>query len=253
MYFVYFRVIIKHIKCKRYDMKRLVSFLFCIAFALTGLCSCLSTGLPTSDEKYFKFEKIVDDEGNECYSVAANEAETEYPKTLKLPTEHDGKKVIAVSSSGFKAFKDLEKLIIPYGYEKIGTDAFNGLLKLSNVTLAQAGDDEEANLTVGHSAFADCAALTEVYFGRGVKVIEAYAFKSTRVLRVELSAVVTLGDYAFMDCTALTYVFIPGTLTAGGVGLHPPFYGCNSKTEFVIDENARLSGVSVELLTQNLT
>lgn len=231
-------------------MKRLVSFLFCIVFALMGLCSCLSTGLPTSDEKYFKFETIVDAEGKECYSVAANDAEEEYPKTLKLPTEHDGKKVIAVSDSGFKAFKKLEKLIIPYGYEKIGTDAFNGLPKLSNVTIASAGTDDKANLTIGHSAFADCSALTEVYFGRGVKIIEAYAFKSARILRVELSAVEKLGDYAFMDCTALTYVYIPGTLTAGDIGVNPPFYGCNNITDFVIDETARLNGVSVELLTQ---
>lgn len=251
MYFVYFRVIISYAKkCKRYDMKRLVSFLFCIAFALMGLCSCLSTGLLTSDEKYFTFEKIVDSEGNECYSVAANEAEEEYPKTLKLPTEHEGKKVIAVANSGFKAFKNLEKLIIPYGYEKIGTDAFNGLPKLSNVTIAQMGTDDKANLTVGHSAFADCSALTEVYLGRGVKIIEAYAFKSTRVLRVELSAVEKLGDFAFMDCTALTYVSIPGTLTAGDIGLKPPFYGCNNITDFNIDPTARANGVSVELLTQ---
>lgn len=232
-------------------MKRLVSILFCIAFALMGLCSCLSSGLPTSDEKYFKFVRITDSEGNECYSVAANEAEEEYPKTLKLPTEYNGKKVIAVADAGFKAFGKLEKVIIPYGYEKIGTDAFGGLTKLSNVTIA-SGEDKGVALTIGHSAFSDCTALTEVFFGRCVKTIEAYAFKSSRILRVELSAVETLGDYAFMDCSALTYVYIPATLTAGGIGVNPPFYGCGDTTDFVIDEQARLNGVSVERLTQKL-
>lgn len=220
-------------------MKKVFSILFCVAIMLTGLCSCLSDGMPVTDDKYFSFTEYEDG-----YAVAAAVTE-DYPKNIKLPAEYNGKKVIAVKSEGFKNCPNLEKVVIPAGYKSIGDCAFEGLAKLHNVSISDMNDD--GSLTIGYRAFADCAALTEVSFGKAVRKVGAYAFKNTRILRVEFSAVETLGDYAFKDCASLTYVYIPATMKASGVG-QGVFYGCKSDVDFVINEQAE--GVTVALLTE---
>ena len=165
-------------------MKKIFSILFCVAIILTGLCSCLSSGMPVTDDKYFTFTEYEDG-----YAIAAATL-AEYPKNIKLPAEHNGKKVIAVKSEGFKNCQNLEKVVIPAGYKLIGDGAFEGLKNLHNVSISDIKD--EGSLTVGYRAFADCVALTEVSFGKAVKNVGAYAFKNTRILRVEFSAVETL-------------------------------------------------------------
>ena len=115
----------------------------------------------------------------------------------------------------------------------------------SNTSIALRNEETEKE----HIAFADCVALTEVSFGKAVKNVGAYAFKNTRILRVEFSAVETLGDYAFKDCVSLTYVYIPETLKAGGIGKEAPFYGCKDDVDFVIHEHAKLNAVTVAVLT----
>lgn len=222
-------------------MKKIFSILFCVAIILTGLCSCLSSGMPVTDDKYFTFTEYEDG-----YAIAAATL-AEYPKNIKLPAEHNGKKVIAVKSEGFKNCQNLEKVVIPAGYKLIGDGAFEGLKNLHNVSISDIKD--EGSLTVGYRAFADCVALTEVSFGKAVKNVGAYAFKNTRILRVEFSAVETLGDYAFKDCVSLTYVYIPETLKAGGIGKEAPFYGCKDDVDFVIHEHAKLNAITVAVLT----
>lgn len=221
-------------------MKKVFSILFCIAIMLTGLCSCLSGGMAVTEDKYFTFTEYEDG-----YAIAAAVTD-DYPKNIKLPAEHNGKKVIAVASEGFKKCYALEKVVIPAGYKLIGDGAFEGLTKLHNVSISDIND--EGSLTVGHRAFADCTALTEVSFGKAVKNIGAYSFKNTRILRVEFSAIETLGDYAFKDCVSLTYVYIPETLTASGVAKDAPFYGCKGDVDFVIHEHAKLNDVTAAVL-----
>lgn len=232
-------------------MKKLFSLLICIAITLALFSSCVSGGPTATDDKYFSFTEY-----GSGLAISAKITE-DYPKTLVLPSEHNGKKVLAVADGGFKDCKDLLKVVIPSGYEKIGADAFAGLTKLFNVSIAVAsrsGDESdesvsvsEVSLTIGHSAFSNCVALTDVTFGKGVKTIEAYAFNSTRILRIEFSGVEEIGDYAFKDCTALTYVYLPSTLKASGLGL-TPFSGVKNDVSFNIDEQAKLYGVTVELL-----
>ena len=54
-------------------MKKIFSILFCVAITLTGLCSCLSSGMPVTDDKYFTFTEYEDG-----YAIAAATlAETE--------------------------------------------------------------------------------------------------------------------------------------------------------------------------------
>ena len=224
-----------------YDMKKLFSLLICIALTLVCFASCVSEGPAATDDKYFTFAEY-----GSGYVISANASE-DYPKTLVLPSEHNGKKILAVADGGFKDCKNLEKVVIPFGYEKIGADAFAGLSKLHNVSIAAVNGEGEVSLEIGHSAFSDCVALTEVTFGKSVKKIGAYAFKSTRILRIEFSGVEEIGDYAFKDCTALTYVYVPQTLKASGVGL-TPFNGVKNDVSFNIDENAKLNGITVELL-----
>lgn len=238
-------------------MKKFFLCILSVVLMLVGMTSCLPKNeLFASDGSYFELEEITYN-GEEAYSVKLKSGVTELPEKLVLPLSLEGKQITTVAANGFRGCDGLKKLVIPIGYKYVGTDAFSGCVNLASVELANlaltdgegsANGERVNDLIIGHSAFSDCTALTTVNFGRSVKTVGAYAFKNTRILRVELSKVAELGDYAFCDCAALTYVYIPSTLTAKGVAKLPPFYGCGEDLVIEINDNARLNGVSYELL-----
>ena len=86
---------------------------------------------------------------------------------------------------------------------------------------------------VGESAFEECAYLTEVTFGEGVKVLEKKAFDSCSAL-TELTlpqSLTTLGQEAFSGCGKLAAIAMPDRMESIG---WEAFYYCTSLTELRI-------------------
>lgn len=239
-------------------MKKIFLCLLVAVFMLTGMSSCdaLKKTDKTTDARFFEAVNI-DSENGTCAIKLNNDNLTDLPSEITLPTELDGKKVIAVANNGFRGTERLKKLFVPKGYLEIGTDAFSGCSNLTLVELAanlkvseESSDrsaEENAGMIIGHSAFANCVALATVEFGGNVKEIGEYAFKNTRITRAELTAVTKIGDHAFEDCKALTSVYISSAMQPSGIG-QDIFSGCTSGLKFEIHETAKANGVTEELL-----
>lgn len=239
-------------------MKKIFLCLLVAVFVLTGMSSCdaLKKTDKTTDARFFEAVNI-DSENGTCAIKLNNDNLTDLPSEITLPTELDGKKVIAVANNGFRGTERLKKVFVPKGYLEIGTDAFSGCSNLTLVELAvnlkvseESADrsaEENAGLIIGHSAFANCVALATVEFGGNVKEIGEYAFKNTRITRAELTAVTKIGDHAFEDCKALTSVYISSAMQPSGIG-QDIFSGCSSGLKFEIHETAKANGVTEELL-----
>ena len=86
------------------------------------------------------------------------------------------------------------------GVTTIGTYAFKGCSKLTNVTTPGSVTE------IGDYAFSGCTRLTSIVIGDGVT---------------------TIGTYAFEGCSKLTSVTIPGSVTKIGKSA---FYRCTSLT-----------------------
>lgn len=239
-------------------MKKISLCLLVAVFMLTGMSSCdaLKKTDKTTDARFFEAVNI-DSENGTCAIKLNNDNLTDLPSEITLPTELDGKKVIAVANNGFRGTERLKKVFVPKGYLEIGTDAFSGCSNLTLVELAanlkvseESADrsaEENAGMIIGHSAFANCVALATVEFGVNVKEIGEYAFKNTRITRAELTAVTKIGDRAFEDCKALTSVYISSAMQPSGIG-QDIFSGCTSGLKFEIHETAKANGVTEELL-----
>lgn len=239
-------------------MKKIFLCLLVAVFVLTGMSSCdaLKKTDKTTDARFFEAVNI-DSENGTCAIKLNNDNLTELPSEITLPTELDGKKVIAVANNGFRGTERLKKVFVPKGYLEIGTDAFSGCSNLTLVELAanlkvseestDRSAEENAGMIIGHSAFANCVALATVEFGGNVKEIGEYAFKNTRITRAELTAVTKIGDHAFEDCKALTSVYISSAMQPSGIG-QDIFSGCSSGLKFEIHETAKANGVTEELL-----
>lgn len=239
-------------------MKKIFLCLLVAVFVLTGMSSCdaLKKTDKTTDARFFEAVNI-DSENGTCAIKLNNDNLTDLPSVINLPTELDGKKVIAVANNGFRGTERLKKVFVPKGYLEIGTDAFSGCSNLTLVELAanlkvseESADrsaEENAGMIIGHSAFANCVALATVEFGGNVKEIGEYAFKNTRITRAELTAVTKIGDHAFEDCKALTSVYISSAMQPSGIG-QDIFSGCSSGLKFEIHETAKANGVTEELL-----
>lgn len=149
---------------------------------------------------------------------------------LHIPqmVEYKGK-ILEVTSIKYEAFKDYKNLIditLPSSIRSIGTNAFENDSILVNISLPN-------NLeSLGGGAFAGCISLEEIiipekitkiaarlfegcrnlasiYLGSNVSTIGDYAFKDTRLIKIELpSSVTNIGNYAFSG-TPIQSISIP--------------------------------------------
>lgn len=73
-------------------------------------------------------------------------------------------------------------------------------------------------VTIGESAFEDCAGLTNVVFGAGVRTIGLYAFRNcTSLTAIALSASVeTIGEEAFFGCSSARTLTVRQNVTSVG-------------------------------------
>ncbi|MBE7058525.1 MAG: DUF4062 domain-containing protein [Ruminococcaceae bacterium] len=130
--------------------------------------------------------------------------------TVTIPTEIDGKPVVAIGVSAF-AGKPIEVLELNENLKTIENGAFKNCIYLREVNSA------ESLTYIGTEAFYGCSSLSEMpHF----PVLE------------------DIGRSAFAYCTALTSYTIPNTLTSLPYYL---FEGCTALTEAVIPDHVTLA------------
>lgn len=143
----------------------------------------------------------------------------------------------ANANIGFGAFQkctELETVVMPeHGGVTVGTSAFAGDTKLSEIDLTKLGE------SIGNEAFYNCSSLTKADLA-SVKFIGDYAFADcSRLKEISLSSVVLIGEGAFARVSEtggapiFTALVLPDTLEGIGMGA---FLGCGGFTEVTLPE-----------------
>lgn len=137
---------------------------------------------------------------------------------------------------------DEPHVVIPYGIEIIGPDAFRECTRLTSVVFP-------STLTsIGDFAFSRCTGLTSVTFPEGLTHIRAAAFSYCRGLTsVDLSqtSLTSIRNHAFYQCYDLTSIIFPSTLT--GIG-RSAFSRCIKLTSVVFPST--LTGIGYGAFSQ---
>src|ERR1035437_2342899 len=103
---------------------------------------------------------------------------------------------------------------MPNSVAKIGDNAFNDCVSLTNVSLGTHVTD------IGAWAFSDCSSLTGITLPGGVTNIgsEAFYFCDSLTNLTLGTNLTSIGDYAFYYCADLTSLTIPNRVASIGVG-----------------------------------
>jgi len=142
-------------------------------------------------------------------------------KAIVIPSEHDGKPVVAIAEKAFRE-KDITSVTIPESVKEIGDRAFE-----------------------------NCRSLTSVTLPVGLVSIGHYAFTDTAISSIEIPATVSsMGKYAFADCERLASV------TFNAVNCAPAWYVDSEKAYYAPFHSSPVSSVafgeSVEVVPNGL-
>ncbi len=130
--------------------------------------------------------------------------------TVQLPATLTRIDAFAFSGSGLKSVK------LPATVDSVGIGAFARCHKLTTVSVTSGGVLSH----VGHAAFLDCPALTDVELGKNLITLGNDVMSGTGVSELDLSSATRLrqvGDWAFVG-TPLESVDLPSNITRLGQG-----------------------------------
>lgn len=149
---------------------------------------------------------------------------------IVIPATNEGKPVVAIASGAFAENDAIVQVVIPASVKKIGNNAFNRCVNLSDVVFAEGLESigEKAFMyctgletvvipdsvkTVSTGAFMACYNLTEVTLGAGLEKINNDVFFECYSLEVVdiMSKIASIGGWAFYDCDMLTTITYVGT------------------------------------------
>jgi hypothetical protein len=128
---------------------------------------------------------------------------------VTLPEKLDGRDVVGVANSAFKAENSIRTIKIPASYTYIGGYAFYDCDALTSVEIL--GE----NLTdIGESAFQGCDLLASVKLPTSVEKVGNFAFKDCiAITELDLgTSLVSVGDGAFFGCKALKTIKLADTV-----------------------------------------
>lgn len=147
------------------------------------------------DNTYEKFTYKTNENGDAVILGYTGDA-----KTLTLPSEIDGHKVVAIGERAFGGLKSpLEKITIPEGVTVIEKDAFFDCKELTRVNLPSS------LRFIGEGAFSGCEYLVSISLPNGLETIDVRAFYSCiRLGSLKIPASVKeIGTDAFLTCESL--------------------------------------------------
>lgn len=164
-------------------------------------------------------------------------------KSLIIPSEYDGKAVVAIAAGALKECVQLETVAIPASVMFIGDNVFSECINLNKITV----DENNENYTsIGDNLYTkNGETLIKYAVGKSdsqfelpstVKEIETKAFYNGASLsRVVLNdGLKTIGDRAFENCTSLVEVGIPESVESLGSSV---LQNCMSLESITVADN----------------
>ena len=147
--------------------------------------------------------------------------------SIKAVVIQDG--VRSIGSRAFDGCSKLTDVTIPGTVEKIGDYAFNGCINLVEIDIPASVE------TLGSSVFESCGGLETVTLHSGLKSIGQTAFLSCFSLKeiVIPNSVTELGNRAFQGCDSMTRAVLPSGLTV----VDSLFWFCSSLKDVTIPES----------------
>ncbi len=151
------------------------------------------------------------------------------PKGITYSTNYENKLQITDYDNSY------EEIVIPYGVEVIGNNAFYYCDKLKIIFLP----DSIANIE--NSAFRDCSSLENIDIPKGVTSIGNSTFWGCRALKsIDIpDGVTSIGNYSFRGCSSLISIDIPEGVTSIG---DSAFESCSSLTSIKIPDGVTTIG-----------
>ena len=217
---------------------RFLSILLILVISVFGLTACNVIKDKTYEATVSEcFEFTQREDGN--YAISAK-AGAEIPAKIKLPTEYNGSAVVEVKAEGFKNITTLTEVIIPVGYEIIGSEAFAFCTKLGTLNIGQFGGTSSVKTTIRNSAFKGCSLLTTVTLGDKVSVIDSYAFYETMITGLNCRGLTKIGACSFGNCSSLKSFYVPASL----VDIHEDAFKGSEKVVFTVSDSNKKYGVA---------
>ncbi len=194
----------------------------------------------TTPTKYFEYKEV------DGYIIIMSYTGTD--GNVVIPSEIDGKKVMALGGKiffcnefitsvelpdtiveiptyAFYKCSNLEKVVIPEGVKFIGMHAFEECTSLTSVKIP------DSVVTIGDFAFCKCTNLSNVEMSGNAQSIGMYSFSNCEMLNTIVlpDTLISVGDMAFAYCTSMNEVTIPAGIEAISVNT---FNGCNAITVY---------------------
>ena len=212
---------------------KIVSLLL-IAVVLCSLTSCISYWSEQFSDKMFEFVEV--EGGYEVrgtpliFGILVTEMNIE-ERVLEIPSEYNGKPVVAIADEGFYKCLYAYEIIIPDTVKVIGDRAFQDCMLLTKC------DIPNSVTVIGDAAFKGCTCFSNVIIPESITTIGEEAFFGTMQFMDEDTATKILGY--LMDITPFirteTYsVRIPASVTSIGAGA---FGDTTAVNKFEVDEN----------------
>ena len=130
--------------------------------------------------------------------------------------------ITSIGSNAFAGFNKVTEVVIPYGVQYIGCNAFNSTA-LTRVVIPSSVRK------IGNRAFANCTKLVDSAFAdtiAGSRSKSSQAFSENSSLEI--------GAFAFENCVSLASIDLPDTVTELGTGA---FNGCTNLESVELSDN----------------
>ena len=208
--------------------KRLLSLILALCMIVPMLCvTPVASAAATTSGIYTYTVKNGEVTITKCATSASG--------SINIPSQIEGKPVVAIDSNAFKERDSIVSVTVPSTVKELGYRAFYGCDALTTLTLSEGlkaiGGDAFNSCSglksvvipnsvteLGFDAFSNCTRMTSVTIGNGVTKIGDAAFSGCTGLKEVIvgSNVKELGDSAFRGCTRLTSISLPfGLVTIG--------------------------------------
>jgi hypothetical protein len=169
-------------------------------------------------------------------------------KNITIPTQIDGKSVIAIGDGTFSYCTSIESINVPDTITEIAGNAFLGCTKLTSVTISKSVK------IIRDGAFDKCSGLNAIYvdinnanyksidgvlFDKNGTTLIRYPIGKTETIYQIPNGVIEIDTAAFYDCTRLESINIPDTVATVG---YSAFFDCTSLKDITIPKSVSSLG-----------
>ena len=181
------------------------------------------------------------------YECALSGIGTCTDRAIVIPTEHMGRRVIAIADMAFAQNHEITSVYIPATVKAIGAYAFAWCHGFVSVTIENNGVK-----SIGERCFIGCDTMTSLYLGNAIHSIgeKAFAFCVSLLTLSLPHGTREVGHSAFEGCRSLETAILPDTLDSLPSNM---FGACISLTNVSLSAMTKSIGYYAFSYCRNLT